>query len=407
MHRRTVFAAGQAARSVVLCGVLGCVLSMSASGSLRADAGVGRDISGFVEGPNGAIYATTRAGGTADLGTVTRIANGQSSVLHSFAGSDGSAPLGGLVIGPDGALYGTTSEGGRLGFGTAFRITPDGAFSELHAFAIDDGGAPRAPLIFGRDGNLYGTTAGHSVLFNFSSGWKTQIFSYGAVFSLSPSGEPLSFDRKPLRVLHFFEGGEDGARPTAPLIQSSDGYLYGTTGVFITSDGLHDAAATAGSVFRLDPYGSYERIYSFQGTATAAPVGALVEADDGALYGLSAGYSAWMTVVDGAVFRIERDGANFRSLSTVAQGARAQGMVQGPDGFFYGTTAADGDNALGTLFRSDLNGNVTPLHAFTSAEDGPPVGPISRASDGSFLGATASTIYRATRDGTVTTLGRL
>ena len=45
----------------------------------------------------------------------------------------------------------------------------------------------------------------------------------GTVFQLTPSGTET--------VLHAFAGGsDDGANPTANLVQGSDGNLYGSTG---------------------------------------------------------------------------------------------------------------------------------------------------------------------------------
>jgi uncharacterized repeat protein (TIGR03803 family) len=47
-------------------------------------------------------------------------------VLHSFSGTegDGSMPVAGLALSPDGVLYGTTSAGGTAGKGTVFAIVP-------------------------------------------------------------------------------------------------------------------------------------------------------------------------------------------------------------------------------------------------------------------------------------------
>jgi uncharacterized repeat protein (TIGR03803 family) len=70
--------------------------------------------------------------------------------------------------------------------------------------------------LLGSDGDFYGTTASGG-----TSG-------HGTVFTLTPSGTET--------VLHAFAGGSsDGANPSANLIQSGDGNLYGSTGAGGTS----------------------------------------------------------------------------------------------------------------------------------------------------------------------------
>jgi uncharacterized repeat protein (TIGR03803 family) len=86
---------------------------------------------GLVLGPNGAIYGTTRNGGTSGLGTIFELAppaspggNWTETILHSFAGgSDGYQPNE-VVLGSNGTLYGTTWYGGTSGYGTVFSLTP-------------------------------------------------------------------------------------------------------------------------------------------------------------------------------------------------------------------------------------------------------------------------------------------
>jgi uncharacterized repeat protein (TIGR03803 family) len=68
-----------------------------------------------------------------------------------------------------------------------------------------------AGLTQGSDGNLYGNT------------YQGGAFGLGTVFEITPSGTET--------VLHSFAGGSsDGANPSANLVQSSDGNLYGSTG---------------------------------------------------------------------------------------------------------------------------------------------------------------------------------
>jgi uncharacterized repeat protein (TIGR03803 family) len=81
---------------------------------------------GLAEGCDGALYGTTSMGGTNDGGTVFRLNKDGSAytVLCCFTGQngDGSGAFADPVFGPDGALYGTTRNGGTNAQGTVFAL---------------------------------------------------------------------------------------------------------------------------------------------------------------------------------------------------------------------------------------------------------------------------------------------
>jgi uncharacterized repeat protein (TIGR03803 family) len=85
---------------------------------------------GVIEGPNHDLYGMTGFGGTANKGTIFKLAKDGSSftVLHNFSDgsvpNDGEYPNGTLLVGTDNNLYGVTETGGSAGFGTVFRISP-------------------------------------------------------------------------------------------------------------------------------------------------------------------------------------------------------------------------------------------------------------------------------------------
>jgi uncharacterized repeat protein (TIGR03803 family) len=63
------------------------------------------------------------------------------------------------------------------------------------------------------------------------------------------------------------------------------------------------------------------------------------------------------------------------------------GLVQGSDGFLYGTSAGYGADGAGTIFKISLSGNFTLLYSFTGGNDGgQPKAPLVLASDGNFYG---------------------
>src|ERR1700691_721979 len=144
---------------------------------------------GLVQGSEGNLYGTTLVGGANGQGAIFKISlTGTFTALYSFCSeadcADGQQPYAGLVVGSDGNLYGTASAGGAIGDGTVFRITPSGAFTTLHSFDGTDGTAPTAALIQAANGRFYGTTGGGA------SG-------NGTVFEMTPGGSLatlVSFD---------------------------------------------------------------------------------------------------------------------------------------------------------------------------------------------------------------------
>jgi uncharacterized repeat protein (TIGR03803 family) len=79
----------------------------------------------------GDFFGVTEQGGTNTDGIVWEVAHGSSTVtiLHSFAGSDGTNPYGGLYMDGFGNLYGTTSAGGSSSDGTIYEISSTTALS--------------------------------------------------------------------------------------------------------------------------------------------------------------------------------------------------------------------------------------------------------------------------------------
>src|SRR5581483_85888 len=188
----------------------------------------------LVQGLDGNFYGTTEFGGPTSAGTVFKITpSGKLTTLYTFPNfSDGCNPGAGLVLGRDGNFYGSTetcggtSTGCTFGCGTIFKITPAGTLTTIHTFDATDGYQPLAAMIQGADGNFYGTTE-----LGGTDG-------YGTVFRMTPAGE--------ITTLHSFAGyPNDGAYPTAPVVQVANGTLFGTT----ERGGGSRACSTFGGVF--------------------------------------------------------------------------------------------------------------------------------------------------------------
>lgn len=191
----------------------------SFTGGLGSGNDGGVPSAGLLADKAGDLYGTTSLGGTDDDGTVFKLAppsEGQTewteTVLHSFAGSDGSNPVAILVTDGNGNLYGTTEYGGVSSAGVVFQIAQAGTYKTLYSFTGGaDGSRPLAGLLIDTAGDLYGTTIGGGAN------------SAGTVFKLSYHGGNWTE-----KVLHSFTGGRDGGNPWAGVIIDKKGDLYGT-----------------------------------------------------------------------------------------------------------------------------------------------------------------------------------
>lgn len=232
----------------------GVIFKATAAGVIKVLVNLNSATTGIAQGNTGALtegtdknfYGTVALGGSGTDGTVFKMKpSGAIKVLHNFSGPDGLEPNGLLAQGTDGNFYGTTVEGGSTGRGTVFKITPGGAFTTIYTFCTvngcPDGFSPFGGLLLATDGNFYGTTSGGGNSNN----------PQGTVYRITPAGS--------LTTLHSFNG-LDGARPYAPVIQHTDGLLYGTT----TGGGANDL----GTVYSLDVgLGPFVRAMPWRGAA--------------------------------------------------------------------------------------------------------------------------------------------
>jgi len=228
---------------------------------------------------NGNFYGTTALGGVNGGGTVFQITPaGKLTTLYSFCAlancADGEEPVGTLVQARDGSFYGEASAGGIAGLGTAgcgtiFRITLAGKLTTLFTFDFTNGCGPSGGLIQANNGDFYGVTASGG-----SGGLCQASENCGTAFKITAAGE--------LTTLHDFcttVTCADGAQPFGPLIQGTDGKLYGTTfGEFVPS-----------TIFDITPSGYLATLFTFGGTNGYEPTGGLLQATSGFFYGTTFG----------------------------------------------------------------------------------------------------------------------
>jgi uncharacterized repeat protein (TIGR03803 family) len=197
-----------------------------------------------------------------------------------------------------------------------------------------------------------------------------------------------------LAVLHSF-GGPDGETPAAPLVQGADGFLYGVTAhggdfTVLPPDG-------GGTAFRIDAHGTFTTLHLFHGLEGAVP-NSLIQGRDGFFYG-TATYGGQPSVSSlqpgfGTVFRMDAAGAVtvLHVFPANDAGAVPRPVVQGADGALYGTVSG-GVGTLGHfpgyVYRLDLvTGAFRHLHDFVVSDGENPTGPLFQAGDGFFYGTT-------------------
>jgi uncharacterized repeat protein (TIGR03803 family) len=322
----------------------------------------------LVQGPDGTFYGVAQTGGNSDNGTIFKMsADGNLTTLFSFAGTNGSAPHLGLTFGPDGSLYGTTSLGGAYNMGTVFKISPGGAFTLLFSFAGTNGFQPAAELTLASDGNFYGSTD-----VGGSQNW-------GTFFRISPAG---------FFTLLSSLDSISNACPYAAFAQGKDGALYTTS--FSSQPTPTFLRLTLDGTFSAQP---------FDGTNGSGSHFPMVIAQDGVFYGSGLGganrdSSGWYCL--GQIFRVTCAGeaqsvCNFSGTN----GCLPRGIILARDGNIYGQTGFGGSgyngdwlSGNGTVFQVTPAGRLTTLVSFTNQAR--PFGGLSEAADGYLYGTTCT-----------------
>lgn len=243
-------------------------------------------------------------------------------------------------------------------------------------------------VIEGSDGRIYGTAV--------NGGTEDG----GVVFVMNRDGSDYA-------ILHAFTvSTNDGLSPWGKVIEGNDGILYGAT----RAGGANDA----GTVFRLNKSGtgfSIVRSFTTNANEGAFPLNSVIEGRDGRLYGRTCSGG---TNDGNSIFRLNKDGSDYRLLHSFKANLRYDtdsysGLLEGSDGWLYGTAYEDGATGEGSVFRIDQDGaNFQTLHDFerTASDGGFPFGCVYESADGALYGTTSAggpddygTLYRLNRDG--------
>ena len=236
-------------------------------------------------GPDEQLIGSAYSGGNYDCGTIFTYdrQNGNLTVLHHFAGTDGTGPQGKLVQSGD-WIYGTTRAGGQNGLGVLFRIHQDGTdFAVLHHFSSSLG-SPTGDLIQLNNGEFIGICL-HGGSADLGGIWKTT----------APDTAPT--------FIHEYKI-ESGYGIRGSVFLSGDSLLYCTTEA--------GGSFNRGALFRLNAEtGERTDICNFSNAnGPKQPIGTVTEDSQGRLLGITI---AGAPGTSGAFYRIEKDGSNFET----------------------------------------------------------------------------------------------
>ena len=264
------------------------------------------------------------------------------------------------------SYYGMTSKGGVSDQGTIFKTDDSGGnLQTVFSFEYyNSGRSPKNVFTQASNGKIYGTTKfGGDNICSFPY-YQYQKHS-GVMFEYDPASEVYT-------VLFNFDDTANGCWPESAPIQAANGKLYGV----VRAGGSNH---NYGCVYSYDlATSTYTKLHAFQGSYASVgkdgvhPVGNLLLAADGLLYGITSGggYNG-----HGTIFKIDPATGTYTKLLDMqvsSSGANAgysaeSGLIQAANGKIYGTTQSGGSANAGNIFEYNPTTNVaTSLHEFAN-----------------------------------------
>ncbi|QNM84613.1 T9SS type A sorting domain-containing protein [Polaribacter pectinis] len=300
------------------------------------------------------MYGTTYEGGANGLGIIYRVdQNGQNfQKVFDFTTSTGGKPLGGLTL-ANGKLYGFTTEegpvdnpGATAGFGSFFSFDP--LTNNLTVIeSLDD------KSIIGSDINHSPLLANDGKLYIISA--QSEVGVFNSIISTYDLGTQA------ISVLATLDRTTHG-QGRSKLMQASNNHFYiatsnGGTNDFGTITRWNTSTNQLEELFNSTGPGESPN-HGFKNAQNG-----LIESSDGYLYGTST-QGGDITDV-GVLFRIKLDGTDYSALEVFKSGIQDQGFypysgLTELNGLLYGNTSEENiDNVnAGTLFTYNLTTGV-------------------------------------------------
>lgn len=325
---------------------------------------------------SGVFYGVTKYGGTYNEGTIFEYDPATSIITKKFNFNDkqdvtGNFPLAQLIQGTDGKLYGMTYMGAVAGVGGVFKFDPQTNNYErqfdFHTSEI--GNIAMSSVIYAKDKMLYGITE--------TGGIKNK----GTIFQYDPALDVYTkkFD---------FLGGTTGEIPVGGLLQASNGKIYGTTSL----GGSHNK----GVLFQFDPIANtYKLEFEFDSINGSTPLGELMQANDGKIYGMTREGGVNET---GVLFQFDPSTSKLVKKYDFKDDGKGKnpegGLVQGDNGKLIGVATSGGTkisdsypDGLGVIFQYDLTtGNYSKEVDCDSINGALPNGTLVKMPDGKYFG---------------------
>ena len=313
------------------------------------------------------IWGMTNQGGQNGVGAIfnTDSIGNNETVQYSFFQADGMTPLfTQLIQATDGMLYGMTYQGGINGFGVLFQYNPFTlTYTKKFDFDSINGSKPLGSLMQANDGMFYGMA------------YKGGLNDKGALFQFNPATS--------VYTKKFDFGTLNGCYPHGALIQAKDGMLYGMT--------VEGGVNNFGVLFQYNfVTNTYTKKIDFDSTNGRNPLGALVQAKDSMLYGLT---SLGGTNDMGVLFQYNPKSFVYTKkidFTGLTNGDSPLGfLIEAKDTNLYGMTNGGGANDRGTLFKfNPFTSTYTKKIDLDSVQGSNPSGSLMQASDGNMYGMT-------------------
>ena len=310
--------------------------------------------------------------------------------------------------------------GGQNTAGIIFKTDGSGNNEMVKYNFVQSAGNPYGSLMQASDGKLYGMTYygganNAGCLFQYDPATTTYVIKYdfdfadgrypygsliqatdgnlygmataGGTSATNDNGVLFKFNPQNSTFTKLFDldGATTGSTPCGALLQATDGMLYGMT--------YQGGANNMGVLFQFNPANNSLTVkVTFDGTTKGQnPYGSLIQATDGKLYGMTkyGGLNEY-----GVVFQFDLRNNNFTKkidFDMVTNGGDPDGsLMQATDGKLYGLTEAGGAHSVGVLFQFDpvTSSFINKMDFDGSTNGGSPYGSLMQAFDGNLYGMT-------------------